>query len=60
MSFTDAYLRLEQIQQLLQNAENLHLEELVALQKEATECYEQCKWSLEKHEDILLDHHKED
>jgi hypothetical protein len=48
MTFTEAYLRLQEIHQLLQSSEMIDVELLVKLQEEAKGCYELCQSILEK------------
>lgn len=48
MDFTQAYQRLEAIQQQLQNNELIDIDTLIALQKEAKECHAICKNAIEK------------
>lgn len=52
MTFKEAYRRLQEIHQLLQNTDVVDVEELVKLQKEAKECYELCQSLLKKSSDI--------
>lgn len=53
MNFTQAYQRLQEIQQLLQSNEIIDIEQLLTLQKEAKICYELCQSMLKKAEDQL-------
>lgn len=48
MTFTEAYLRLQEIHQMLQSSEMIDVEALVKLQEEAKICYELCQSILQK------------
>ena len=48
MNFKEAYLRLQEIHQLLQSQEIIDIEELMKLQDEAKACYELCQSLLKK------------
>lgn len=48
MTFKEAYLRLQEIHQMLQSAEMIDVEELLKLQDEAKICYELCQSILKK------------
>ena len=48
MTFTEAYLRLQEIHQMLQSSDMIDVEALVKLQEEAKSCYDLCQSILEK------------
>lgn len=48
MTFKEAYLRLQEIHQLLQTADFIDVDELVTLKEEAKQCYELCQNLLSK------------
>ncbi|MBP6256511.1 exodeoxyribonuclease VII small subunit [Patescibacteria group bacterium] len=48
MTFKEAYLRLQEIHQMLQTSDVIDIEEIVQLQKEAKECYDLCQEMLMK------------
>ena len=48
MTFKEAYLRLQEIHQLLSSAEIIDIEEIINLQQEAKTCYELCQSILKK------------
>lgn len=48
MTFKDAFLRLEEIEKLLQSNELLDIDEIVALQQEAKKLYDECTKQLKK------------
>lgn len=50
MTFKEAYLRLQEIHELLQTAEMIDVEEIVKLQEEAKVCYDLCQSILKKTE----------
>lgn len=53
MNFKEAYIRLQEIQSMLQSDELIDLEEVLALHQEAKKCYELCAQLLLKAETIL-------
>lgn len=48
MTFKEAYLRLQEIHQMLQTSDMIDIEEIVRLQEEAKACYELCTTLLQK------------
>lgn len=48
MTFKEAYLRLQEIHQMLQTSDMIDIEEIVRLQEEAKACYELCTTMLQK------------
>lgn len=48
MTFKEAYLRLQEIHQMLQNNDMIDIEEIMRLQEEAKACYDLCQKMLMK------------
>ncbi len=48
MTFSEAYLRLQEIHQMLQSSEMIDVEVLIKLQEEAKICYDICQSLLQR------------
>lgn len=48
MNFKQAYLRLQEIHQLLKSEELIDIDMIISFQKEAKECYDICNTLLQK------------